>query len=328
MADSSNASIILISLFITGMVAVISKSGGAQGIANFVIEYAGDSKKGQIAAWCTGCFLFFDDYANILVNGNAFRPIADKLRISRAKLAFIIDCSAAAFASIAPFSTWISFEIGLIQDELANIQRTAEANGTEYISTSAYILLLSSRPYSFYQMMILVFSLMVAVSNRDIGPMVAVETAVRAGQPESAENTEEADRERKALEAKPDVPKLAMNGFIPILSVVVTLLLGLLWTGYNGAVSNGDPINLATIVGNADSYSVLIWSSMMGLVVPMIALKYQSIMEPTDTLQVWFLGMKTMIEPLFVLLGAWSLGAVVKELQLPEFVIQILGPAV
>ena len=185
MANPDNASIILISLFITGMVAVIAKSGGAQGVAKWFIEFAGDSKKGQIAAWCTGCFLFFDDYANILVNGNAFSPIADELRITRAKLAFIIDCSAAAFASIAPFSTWISYEIGLIQDELSTIKRNGEANGTEYISTSAYILLLFSRPYSFYQMMILVSSLMVAASNRDIGPMVAVEMDVRGGQPEA-----------------------------------------------------------------------------------------------------------------------------------------------
>merc|ERR1719356_1582509 len=105
------------------MLAIISKSGGAAGVGIFVTKYARNSKNGQQAAWFTGLSLFFDDYANILVNGNAFRPIADKLRISRAKLAFVVDCSAAAFASIMPVSTWVSFEVGLIQEEMKLIQQ-------------------------------------------------------------------------------------------------------------------------------------------------------------------------------------------------------------
>jgi len=324
LADSANATIVLVSFFITGMLAIISKSGGAAGVAVFVTKYARNSKNGQQAAWFTGLALFFDDYANILVNGNAFRPIVDELRISRAKLAFICDCSAAAFASIAPFSTWITFEVGLIEDEIQGIN----ANGGG-IQTSAYALFLYSVPYSFYQIMMLAFSLIIASSNRDFGPMIETESNVRQGKPEEQdENAEEAEKERQNIAAKPGVPELAMNCFIPIVSVIVSIMVGLVWTGAVNTIADGGSLDLPTIVGNAESYNVLIWSSMMGLIVPMVSLKMQGIMEPMETLQVWFSGMSKLIEPLFVLLGAWSLGTVVKELQLPAFFIQLLGPSV
>lgn len=328
MASSGNASIILIMLFITGMVGVLSKSGGAAGVAKLVLQYATTAERGLIATWCTGLCIFFSDSANILVNGNAFRPIAEQLRISRAKLAFVVDCVGACICSIAPFSTWVSYEVGLIGDELGAIAAREGASGGQYIETDAYVMFLKSVPHSFYQLMALAFALMVAASGRDIGPMVAVEAAVRGGKVEDVEENEEAIKEREQDAPKPGVPIRALNGFIPILSMVFTLLVGLFGTGISRTLDQGQPLGFLTVLGNASSYNALLYGSMMGLIMPMIALKVQQIMEPLETLSVWFEGMKTLIEPLFILLGAWSLGQVVRELGLPAYVIQVLGPSV
>jgi len=164
--------------------------------------------------------------------------------------------------------------------------------------------------------MILFLPLMIAGLGRDLGPMQATESAVRAGQPEEedAESKEEAERARQQARPKPGIPALARNGFLPLGTVMLCLILGLFYTN-------------ATF-GYPDAVKALIWASMMGLLVPMAALKYQGLMTPSEILHAWITGMQVLIEPIFVLLGAWALGDVVKELQLPAFVVQVLGSSI
>ncbi|MBU2471725.1 MAG: Na+/H+ antiporter NhaC family protein, partial [Bacteroidetes bacterium] len=117
-ASTSHVQIIVFSLLFGGMVGVISKNGGSLGIANLVIKFAKNPKRGQLSTWGLSFLFFFDDYANVLIRGNLMRPITDKLLVSREKLSFIVDAGAATVASIFIISTWIGYEVGLIEQGL------------------------------------------------------------------------------------------------------------------------------------------------------------------------------------------------------------------
>jgi hypothetical protein len=120
--DASHAQILSFSLMIGGMVGIISKNGGMRGVVNRIVGLASTPKRGQAATGIMGLAIFFDDYTNTLVVGNTMRAVTDRLRVSREKLAYLVDSTAAPIASIALITTWIGFEIGLIGDAVEGIQ--------------------------------------------------------------------------------------------------------------------------------------------------------------------------------------------------------------
>ncbi|HIG74599.1 MAG TPA: Na+/H+ antiporter NhaC family protein, partial [Bacteroidetes bacterium] len=114
LADSDHAAIIIFTLLIGGMVGIVQKNGGTRAIVNTVTRWARSAGRGQLATALLGTAVFFDDYANTLIVGGTMRPITDTLRISREKLAYIVDSTAAPVASLAFVTTWIGYEVGLI----------------------------------------------------------------------------------------------------------------------------------------------------------------------------------------------------------------------
>lgn len=121
LADSWNAGIILQCTTIGGLIALISKMGGARAIAESLSKKAKSPISAQIITWFMGILVFFDDYANSLIVGPIMRPVTDKMKISREKLAFIIDATAAPISGIALISTWVGYEISLIKDAYLSI---------------------------------------------------------------------------------------------------------------------------------------------------------------------------------------------------------------
>ena len=128
---------------------MMEKSGGMLGFTRDVARYATSSRSGQLCAFAVGCFVFFDDYANVLLAGETMRPLLDSLFVSREKLAFIVDATAAPVASISPVSSWVGFEIGLIQDEIDRIiEQEGGAEGLR-IKTSGMGVFLQSIKYRY-----------------------------------------------------------------------------------------------------------------------------------------------------------------------------------
>ncbi|MDD3860036.1 MAG: hypothetical protein PHW83_07550, partial [Bacteroidales bacterium] len=140
LSESTHVSIIVFSMLIGGTVHIITKNGGMQGIINFLSKYARSQRSGQLVTFLLGILIFFDDYANTLVVGNTMRPVTDKLKISREKLAYIVDSTAAPVASIAFVTTWIGAELSYIQSSLLDLN----------LDVSAYNVFFSSLKYSFY----------------------------------------------------------------------------------------------------------------------------------------------------------------------------------
>ena len=137
LANADHAAVILFSLMIAGTVGIISRNGGMQGIVNRIVNWADSARHACLATAGMGMAVFFDDYANTLVVGNTMRPVTDSMRVSRAKLAYIVDSTAAPVAGIAFVTTWIGYEVGLIGEAISYI---------EDLEAEPYLLFLSSSP--------------------------------------------------------------------------------------------------------------------------------------------------------------------------------------
>jgi len=171
LSDLGHLSIIVFSMLIGGTVMVISKNGGMKGIVNLLTPYAKNAKSGQLITWFLGIIIFFDDYANSLVVGNTMKPITDKLKISREKLSYLVDSTAAPIAAIAFITTWIGAELSYIDDATIHLG----------IKESSYSIFLNSLKYSFYPILTLIFILLIIFSKKEFGPMFSAEVNARAG---------------------------------------------------------------------------------------------------------------------------------------------------
>ncbi|PKP54779.1 sodium:proton antiporter, partial [Candidatus Atribacteria bacterium HGW-Atribacteria-1] len=163
-ADSWNATILLFDFVIGGLIGLIYLSGGAQAFVKSVTDKVNNSRGGQFTAWLFGLIIFFDDYANTAIVGNAFMPVTDKLGISREKFSYIVDSTAAPVASLALISTWVGYEVGLIGDAI---------EGTS-VSLTPYTIFLQSIPYRFYSIFAIILVLAIALSQRDYGPLIVL----------------------------------------------------------------------------------------------------------------------------------------------------------
>ena len=309
-ADPDHAAIILFSLMIGGMVGIITRNGGMNGVVNRIAQWATTAWKGQATTGVLGLAVFFDDYANTLVVGNTMRPVTDRLRISREKLAYIVDSTAAPVACLALVTTWIGYEVGLIGDAVAKI---------EGLTASPYEVFLQSIPFSFYPILAIFFVFAVALSRRDFGPMLKAEVRARTtGQvlgPDASIDSEAVDGEHtRPLEGK---PQRAINAALPVLVLVVGVLVGLYETG------TGD--NIREIIGTADSYKALMWASLLGVVSAYVLSISQRILTVAQTMEAWYSGLKSMLFAMIILVLAWALSHLTEVLGTANYLVGVLG---
>ncbi len=257
LADRSHASIIIFSTVLGGMVGVLSRSGATGGVVHWLAGKVGGRRGGMTATAAMGTLVFFDDYANTLLVGSTMRPLTDRLRISREKLSWLVDSTAAPVTTVAVISTWVGFEVGLIQEAMTRL------GGDQ----AAYTFFLRTIPYSFYPLLTLAFVYMVSITGRDFGPMLhAEQRALQQGlvlRPGARPASDVDELERQdASDLPPAHPLLAG---LPILAVIVTTALGLYFGGLKAAHAAGIAApSLREILNNADSFAVLTWAALTG----------------------------------------------------------------
>ena len=218
LSNEDHAAIILFSMMIGGMVGIITRNGGMNSIVMLLVSRAKTAVGGQLSVWLMGLMIFFDDYSNTLVVGNTARPLTDHLKISREKLAYIVDSTAAPVVCIALITTWIGYEVGLIDQALKGIPELTEP---------AYTVFLRSIPYNFYPILAIVFVYTVARTGKDMGPMYHAEVRARQGQVSPVNSQDTPAIQGDNLEPKAGVKMRAVNAFIPILVLILSLLMGL-----------------------------------------------------------------------------------------------------
>ncbi|MCG6915199.1 Na+/H+ antiporter NhaC family protein [bacterium BMS3Abin03] len=319
-SDISHVQIIIFTLLFGGMIGIMSKSGGTRGIANVITKFARTRKSTLISAWFSGLVIFFDDYANTLIVGNLMRPVTDKMRISREKLSFIVDATAAPVASIFIISSWIGYEVGLIQDGLKIIG--SEAN--------AYSTFLATIPFRFYPIMMLVFVFMISYFRRDFGPMYKAEIkAINQDKP-AADNLDSSQELEEASKIFGNEEKAKWyNGIIPIVVIIIGTVVGLIYTGINSLNSQGiTNYGIREIISNSDSYLSLLWSSFGACVVAAVMVLSQKIMNLSETINAWILGIKSMLLAVLILTLAWSIGAITVEMRTADYIIGLISDSI
>lgn len=308
LADPDHAAIVIFSMMLGGMVGIISKNGGSAGIVRLFLKYARGRRSAQLATWFMGFFIFFDDYANTLMVGHTMRPLTDKLKVSREKLAYIVDSTAAPVASLAVISTWIGFEVSLIADGF-------RAAGIEQ---NAYLYFIQTIPYRFYPLLALFMGFLVAFTGRDFGPMLkaerrAVETGqvLRPGAEPLSELTSEEEKISHWLYA-----------FIPILMVIVFTFGGLYANGLK-KLGSGEAHTAREIIMAADSFQVLLYAVLLGLITAFLMTVFSRLLTVAKTVQAVMDGFKAMLLAMVVLVLAWGINQVCQDLHTAEVIVEV-----
>lgn len=330
LSDSWNAGIILQVLAIGGVIHLVSKMGGAKAIAEALANKAKTSKSTQLTTFLLGLLVFFDDYANALIVGPIMRPIADKMKISRERLAFIIDATAAPIAGLAIISTWIGLEVGLINDGLSSVGIEADAFGV----------FLSTIPFRFYNILILCFIVVTIITMKDFGPMR--DAQIKANKVSSLKRGEDVAKSVDSdLEPKEGVELSIWNALIPIGTLIISSLVAFYYSGYTSIMSGDDAslINLFNIspfsfeaikeaFSASDASMALLQSAILASVVAVFMSVIKKIFTVSEAINVWVDGMKTLMITGVILILAWSLSSVIKEVGTAKYIITLLSGTV
>ncbi len=322
LADTDHLAVVIFSLMIGGMVAIISRNGGMRGVVDKLSIFANNARNAQFVTWFLGVAIFFDDYANTLIVGNTMRPVTDKFKISREKLAYLVDSTAAPIAAIAFVTTWIGAELGYI----------AEAVESLGLEESPYSLFLHSLQYSYYPVLTLVFGFLLIYLNKDYGAMVKAETRARTtGQlyDQSTDRGEnEVDNSLEELDPVPGIEFKWYNAFIPVMIVVTGTIIGLFYTGHSPGVWDNPELGLmgklSKVIGDSNSYAALLWSSISAVIAAIILTVGGRYMSLKSTMETFTDGLKTMLPAILILVMAWALGQITKDLYTADFLTDIL----
>jgi Na+/H+ antiporter NhaC len=333
-ADSFSLYIIGFTFALVGMVHVIIRMGGVAGLLEAFSWLAHSARSTRVATSLMGLALFFDDYANTIVVGSTMRPLTDRQKISREKLAYLVDSTSAPIAGLAVISTWIGYEVGLFDELSRQLQ----------MGLSGYEIFFQILPLRFYCILTLVFVFLIAISGRDFGPMLDSEIRARTtGEVHPPDATPLSSAGGGDAEPKAGIPHRWYNAVVPVACVVVGTLLGLYWSGWRGPDGTAIPglgqlvvgeASLGTFVStwglaagdlidwtvwrealsNAANARVLFWGSLFGSLVAVGLAVGQRLLGVVEALTAWARAIPMMRLAVAILVLAWAIQGVCSDL--------------
>ncbi len=324
LAATFNLQILGFTFALVGMVAVVGRMGGTRGLVDALSQFATGPRSAQAVTSAMGTAVFFDDYANTVVVGTTARSLTDRHKISREKLAYIVDSTSAPVAGIAIISTWIGYEVGLFEDLLSTL------SGVPGMAGSGYELFFDILPLRFYCLFALALVFMNAWSGRDLGPMYRAERRARSGGPLVPIDEEidtKPDEEPEAIE-KAGIPYRAWNAIIPIGSVLALTLGWIVSVG----TSSGD-VSLTSLSGWKSIFDtasdeigyILLMSAVFGSVVAVVLALAQRLLTIRESLDAYFTGISTLAEAASILILAWAIKEVCSDLGTGMTLVALVG---
>ncbi|QDU11643.1 Na+/H+ antiporter NhaC family protein [Gimesia aquarii] len=309
--DNSHLMIILFTMFLGAMVGVMSVGGGSAALVNRLSKYASKREHSQLMTWFLGLIIFFDDYANSLLVGSSMRPMTDRMKVSREKLAFLVDSTAAPVSGIAIISTWVGVEIGYIADSYASL-----GMAEDYYTTFLY-----SLPYRFYPLQLLAFVWLVAYLGHDYGPMlkaevraIAFDQVIRPGRVNVVEAETVAEQGQLAHRL------LLRNALIPLFVLLGLVMIGLMWTGTIEIerlnverFESGQTLlqkNFRTVLEHASPNRVLLISSFLASIAAIASCSFTRVLSLNECVEAWSAGAKSMFLAILILVLAWSIATI------------------
>lgn len=292
--DPDHLHVFAFTTFLGVQVALINASGGMLGVVRWASPFARTRRGGQILTWFLGLLIFIDDYANTLLLGSTMRPVTDRLKISREKLAFLVDTTAAPVSGLALVSTWVATEIGTMQAGFLDA-------GLD-IGTATFGIFLQTIPSRFYVLFALAFVLLCGLLNRDFGPMLTAE--------------------RKAQKAtqipRSDVSNMVSHprAFYAVLPILVTVFVTVALLVKTGLDAIGDaPLPTSRlqaageIIGQGSSYVALLYGALSGLGVILILITWNGVLDNGQIARGLLDGFLHVLPAMIILWLAWSLSS-------------------
>ena len=292
MVNKVDFNIIIFCSLLGALVYVIAMAGGSRAYGKWAAKKIKGRKSAAVATSALGAFIFIDDYFNCLTVGTVMRPITDTYRISRAKLAYIIDATAAPICIIAPISSWA-----------AAVGSNLKSTGAFESEMEAFI---STIPWNFYALLSLIMVIMISIGNFDFGPMRRAEIAAARGE-SSTENSEK--DEEITIHAQGTV----LDMVIPIVSLIIFATLALLYCGgYWGA----DPAyhTIQAAFGNTSAGPALVLGSFAALVIAFIQFVGRRLLTLKTFMQGVLKGVQAMIPANMILVLAWAISGICRDL--------------
>jgi len=296
LADAGKLRIFCFTILMAAMIGVISRSGGMLGLIRLVTPIARTRRGGQLTTWLLGMLIFFDDYANTILLGGTLRPLCDRLKISRQKLAYMVDSTAAPVASLAVLSTWVAIEIDYIAEGLEGIDNANPSRAME--------LFIASIPYRFYAILALFMVPLVALLGRDFGPMHAAERDALAGN--GAGESDAASGENPETQPTDSASWLVAATPIVLTLCVVIALLYVTGKAAAGSAANGS-VALRDILGAADSSLALQYGSLVGWITVTLICLSARLLDMRQIKQASWGGIKVVLPAIVILWTASAL---------------------
>ncbi|MDD4896615.1 MAG: Na+/H+ antiporter NhaC family protein [Atribacterota bacterium] len=306
-ADSWNASIILFFFLVGGLMGMIFFSGGGQAFLDSISKKANNAKMAQLFSWLGGIVIFIDDYANSAFIGILFRSLSDKYYISREKLSYIVDSTAAPVSSIFLISTWIGYQVGLIGDSLP-----------EGINVSPYFLWLRSVPYSFYSILAIVMVGIIAYTGRDFGPMLKAEYRARTNHELWAEGARPLAGTSE-LKVAQNASTKPINLWLPII-LLVLLSFYFMWASGGGSSAE----SFSQAISDADSMFSILLATLIAFFVAIIMYLVQKIATVAEIMDSFLNGARMMVYATLILISAWAIKGVCDELGTAPYIVNAL----
>ncbi|WP_049928530.1 Na+/H+ antiporter NhaC family protein [Halopiger goleimassiliensis] len=337
--EGFHVEILLFTLLLGSGVALIWRLGGATAVHEWATDRLETQRSVGLATWALGVLMFFDDYANTAIVGSTMREVSDRLRISREKLSYIVDSTAAPVATIG-LSSWVAFQLSMIGE---GYDVVAEDHGIE--TPGLFETFVQSIPYNTYALFAIVMVGIVVLSGRDYGEMLDAEHRSRETGRVTREDAQPLQQVERDLGSPIEDRPMLGTFFVPVVVLIAVTLSGALWTGYGGWVelqaeadaptsleaamaAEGTLQVLVDVIGEGNFAGALVWGSFaMVLTVICIGLAYDlfSLGESVDTV---LDGFRLMTTAVTILVLAWGISAVAEDLGTGDYVAGVAGNVV
>ncbi len=297
LSDSYNVGILLFLVFLGVMVSLMNKAGGSAAFGNWASTKVKSKTTAQLATILLGCLIFIDDYFNCLTVGSVMRPVTDKHKISRAKLAYLIDATAAPICIIAPISSW-----------------AAAVSGFAPEGTNGLMLFIKAIPYNYYALLTILMMVVLTVTHTDYGPMAKYEENAKNGDLFTIKNNQSEDA--SAVIGKGKVIDL----ILPVVVLIISCVIGMIYTGgfFEGA-------SFVESFADSDASVGLVLGSFVALVITVVFYLIRRVLPFKDCMKCLTDGFISMVPAITILTLAWTLKGMTDSLGAKEYVAELVS---
>ncbi|MBE7015844.1 MAG: Na+/H+ antiporter NhaC family protein [Ruminococcaceae bacterium] len=303
-ADAYNVGILIFLVVLGALVAMMNKAGGSAAFGRWASEKIKSRVGAQLATVVLGCLIFIDDYFNCLTVGSVMRPVTDKNNISRAKLAYLIDATAAPVCIIAPISSWAAAVSGF-----------AEGSGM-----NGFELFISAIPYNFYALLTIFTMVTMTIMKFDFGPMKLHEENAKKGDL----FTTAKEKFQEVADESANVKGKVIDLVLPVIILIIACVIGMIYSG--GFFTQGEEgfRNFIVAFSNSDASVGLVYGSFITLIITVAYYMIRRVFTFKECMECIPEGFKAMVPAIMILVCAWTLKVVTDSLGADVFVADII----